>query len=252
VVAAKPGGVPPEEPSSTVPTSTTTDLIFGEDVNETKSKLRELMLQEKVSQLEKQLAKFSTLPLTKEFYETVQLNSCNVDDLVLAVYVEEYGSYKIIHKTSNYLHFVHSAILKNYEQRLSFKSAAGTPTTGSKPFPIDQSQMTEQDAAEFHTSKSPPDSSMLNADASLVHESSSMMMTMQNSPPGDNPEAQMFFNDRQLLPQWFVGKVILKEFCVARKVIELNFIINNILGFLFKSRILDFLTCFSYILIKNF
>ena len=46
----------------------------------------------------------------------------NIDDLVIAVYSESYGSYKIIHKSSNYLHFVHSAIFKSHEQRLSFKN----------------------------------------------------------------------------------------------------------------------------------
>lgn len=91
-----------------------------EDINQTKIKLRELMLMEKISQLEKQLALFTTLPVTND-YETIQLNSCNIDDLVVAVYSEEYGSYKIIHKSSNYLHFVHSAIFKSHEQRLSFK-----------------------------------------------------------------------------------------------------------------------------------
>ena len=91
-----------------------------EDINQTKMKLRELMLLEKITQLEKQLALFTTLPVTND-YETIQLNSCNIDDLVIAVYSEEYGSYKIIHKSSSYLHFVHSAIFKSHEQRLSFK-----------------------------------------------------------------------------------------------------------------------------------
>lgn len=95
-----------------------------EDINQTKIKLRELMLMEKVSQLEKQLSQFTTLPVTHD-YETIQLNSCNIDDLVIAVYNEDYGSYKIIHKSSNYLHFVHSAIFKSHEQRLSFKVSVG-------------------------------------------------------------------------------------------------------------------------------
>ena len=97
-----------------------TDIDEHEDINQTKVKLRELMLMEKVTQLEKQLALFTTLPVTHD-YETIQLNSCNIDDLVIAVYNEDYGSYKIIHKSSNYLHFVHSAIFKSHEQRLSFK-----------------------------------------------------------------------------------------------------------------------------------
>lgn len=63
-----------------------------------KAKLRELMLKERIGELEKQLAMLNTLPVTNNFYEAVQLNSCNVDDLVLAVYCEEYSSYKIIHK----------------------------------------------------------------------------------------------------------------------------------------------------------
>ena len=84
-------------------------------------KLRELMLMEKVTQLEKQLSLFTAIPITND-YETIQLHSCDIDDLVFAVYSESYGSYKIIHKSSNYLHFVHSAIFKSHEQRLSFKN----------------------------------------------------------------------------------------------------------------------------------
>lgn len=63
-----------------------------------KARLRELMLKERIGELEKQLSMLNTLPVTNNFYEAVQLNSCNVDDLVLAVYCEEYSSYKIIHK----------------------------------------------------------------------------------------------------------------------------------------------------------
>lgn len=63
-----------------------------------KCKLREAMLKDKVRELEKQLAALNTLPVTNNFYETVQLNSCNVDDLVLAVFSEEHNSYKVVYK----------------------------------------------------------------------------------------------------------------------------------------------------------
>jgi hypothetical protein len=175
-----------------------------------------------------------------------------VDDLVLAVYSEEYGSYKIIHKTSNYLHFVHSAILKNYEQRLSFKTT-GTPQSpvhvnklhfpGSMSPPssnmmsmvmaagnVDmmQSQIDVQRDYEA-LSKSPPTTRSAGVDgmtsgagdtSCLVTNESMMNVStvFKNSPPSDsNVPEHMFFNDKQL-PHWFIGKVLLKEFCVARKV----------------------------------
>ena len=106
--------------TTTTPTTSNNDLE-NEDITQTKMKLRELMLMEKITQLEKQLSLFTTIPITND-YETIQLHSCNIDDLVIAVYSESYGSYKIIHKSSNYLHFVHSAIFKSHEQRLSFKN----------------------------------------------------------------------------------------------------------------------------------
>jgi hypothetical protein len=114
------------------------------------------MLMEKITQLEKQLSLFTTLPVTND-YETIQLHSCNIDDLVIAVYSEAYGSYKIIHKSSNYLHFVHSAIFKSHEQRFSFKNpnAMNIKTSASSISLIQQ-----------HNSHSSPSSS------SPIHEMS--------------------------------------------------------------------------------
>ena len=223
--------------------------ILSDDVNETKSKLRELMLQEKVVQLEKQLAQFSTLPLTNNFYENIQLNSCNVDDLVLAVYSDEYSSYKIIHKTSSYLHFVHSAIMKNYEQRLSFKapeSPSGASNILNKQFGaglstspscalISESSMTMTGGAGQQLSQinecQSLDSNLLlvqqKTDAfqnNMVSTSclpSDLVSQLKDSPPATNENASsaenMFFSGDKQMPQWFVGKVILKEFCIARK-----------------------------------
>lgn len=182
-------------------------------MNEAKAKLRELMLQEKVSQLEKQLAMFSTLPVTNNYYETIQINSCNVDDLVLAVYSDEYGSYRIIHKTSNYLHFVHSAIFKNYEQRLSFKTEGGeiTASQSTADFSLEPTSSNNEQTqmmTSSHMSKSPSGNEM-----------TVIKGAMSSSPPnagGDHMENMFVAGEK---PAWFVGKVLLKEFCIARKVI---------------------------------
>ena len=92
-------------PDSTTTTSTapcyddtSEDSGGGASGQLVKSKLREVMLKDKVRELEKQLSMLNTLPVTNNFYETVQLNSCNVDDLVLAVFSEEHNSYRVVYK----------------------------------------------------------------------------------------------------------------------------------------------------------
>lgn len=182
------------------------------------------MLQEKINQLQKQLGMFTTLPLTNNFYETIQLNSCNLDDIVLAVYSEEYGSYKVIHKTSSYLHFVYSAVFKNFEQKLSFKNSSTSLTklginNEYSSSPNDQTQL-EVQFSEQSTSSQATGLSIISNEA----YTSSSINNLQISPSGKNQQLaeisensdNIFSGDKQ--PQWFVGKVLVKEFCVARKV----------------------------------
>jgi hypothetical protein len=232
----------------------TKELILSDDMNETKSKLREILLQEKVNQLEKQLAMFSTLPLTNNYYETIQLNSCNVDDLVLAVYSEEHGSYRVIHKTSTYMFFVHSAIFKNYEQRLTNKSNQGSMMTIPPSSPscsnLVQQQSTIQSNNDLNTlgcsstdlmqqNSNNSTSTAMNYDmitsiksilpsvaespANNYFEANSSTVENYETPFSSLPSINENNNKQQQLPQWFVGKVLTKEFCVARKVCHLNF-----------------------------
>jgi hypothetical protein len=205
-------------------------------------KLRELMLTEKITQLEKQLGLFTTLPVTND-YETIQLNSCNIDDLVIAVYNEAYGSYKIIHKSSNYLHFVHSAIFKSHEQRLSFKNPnasmrssqqlATSPMSDSPLSGIEQSQIefqfqnsnvnsNESTTVNLMASTSFLNNSSGNNSANYENNNSinEISCSLPHSPlvknsPSDNVQ-NIFLAEKQ--PQWFIGRVLVKEFCIARKV----------------------------------
>jgi len=206
----------------------------AEDINQTKIKLRELMLLEKISQLEKQLALFTTLPVTND-YETIQLNSCNIDDLVIAVFSEEYGSYKIIHKSSNYLHFVHSAIFKSYEQRLSFKANSSRGGSGSQlaASPVSESVLGRMVASESGDLQfgNPNDISVQSSSfqggipisvsttfeglGSVGEAGSSSHSPIVKNSPSDNIQS-IFLAEKQ--PQWFVGRVLVKEFCIARKV----------------------------------
>jgi hypothetical protein len=214
-------------------------LTSLEDMEKTKSKLKEIMLMEKISQLEKQMSLFTTLPLTND-YETIQLNSCNIDDLVIAVYSEEYNSYKIIHKTSTYLHFVHSAIFKSHEQRLSFKNNISNKS-------VINSSQSQNDLASNQTSTSPPvNDSLSNTNHNIEVESTdSANIKGSSSKSTDNPITvscsvndlttnnmglasplvknspaddidSIFLSEKQ--PQWFVGRVLVKEFCIARRV----------------------------------
>ena len=242
--------------TSKVTTKETKANPEGEDINQTKIKLRELMLLEKITQLEKQLSLFTTLPVTND-YETIQLNSCNIDDLVIAVYSEAYGSFKIIHKSSNYLHFVHSAIFKSHEQRLSFKNPnssmkssqmATSPMSDSPLSAIEQSQIELQFPIstnnEFpsvgntiHKSLSANISSIVNFESGVAAASVAEASVLSHSPliknsPSDNVQ-NMFLADKQ--PQWFVGRVLVKEFCIARKVFAIySFILIKIRILLFK------------------
>ena len=202
------------------------------EVNEAKSKLKEVMLKEKIEQLEKQLSLLSTLPVTND-YETIQLNSCNIDDLVIAIYSEEHNSYKILHKSSTYLHFVHSAIFKSHEQKLSFKNANESVVKASQlnsqysTSPSDQTnfdiQFADMNASSAipHT-PSTPNLSKINdiSNINSVIASSSMTADLNSSPfvknsPSDNID-NIFLSEKQ--PQWFIGRVLVKEFCIARRV----------------------------------
>ena len=234
--------------SSTNPDESTKQL---DDMEKTKSKLKEIMLVEKISQLEKQLSLFTTLPLTND-YETIQLNSCNIDDLVIAVYSDEYNSYKIIHKTSSYLHFVHSAIFKNHEQRLSFKNAC---TTGSSKLAINSSQSQNDILLNQYSTSPPNDNTNIDIESTSETNKSNIRISdstnqisnisvscsselisnnnntnvnlasplVKNSPADDIDS--IFMSEKQ--PQWFVGRVLVKEFCIARRVF--NFGLNYIL-----------------------
>ena len=208
-----------------------------DDPEKTKSKLRDLMLVEKISQLEKQLALLTTLPITSD-YETIQLNSCNIDDLVIAVYSEEYNSYKIIvHKTSSYLHFVHSAIFKSHEQRLSFKSKTintnssnGNTTNANMSKILETSEIMNTNENNVLTvtccseqPSSPSSGGGVNirpsgADAATAGDNvaQSQSIVAKNSPVNDDMD-NMFMSDKQ--PDWFVGRVLVKEFCIARRVV---------------------------------
>ncbi len=213
-----------------------------DDMEKAKSKLKEIMLVEKISQLEKQLSQFTTLPLTND-YETIQLNSCNIDDLVIAVYSDEYNSYKIIHKTSSYLHFVHSAIFKNHEQRLSFKNACAT---GSGKLAINSSQSQNDILLNQYSTSPPNDNTNIDVESTSETNKSNIKISDSNnqisnisvscssdfinnnnntnvnlaSPlvknsPADDIDS-IFMSEKQ--PQWFVGRVLVKEFCIARRV----------------------------------
>lgn len=220
-------------------TPTEKDNAEVEDITQTKIKLRELLLMEKISQLEKQLSKFTTLPVTNDF-ETIQLYSCNIDDLVIAVYSEHHGSYKIIHKSSNYLHFVHSAIFKSHEQRLSFKnpnsllkqsqmmSVTMSPSTSPITTANEMSQLDIQFPPVSGVVGGARDSSDTSASVMCSAIKSEIILTDETSTttslpnplvknsPSDNIH-NIFLSEKQ--PQWFVGRVLVKEFCIARKVI---------------------------------
>ena len=231
-----------------LPVSTDQENIDTEDINQTKMKLKELMLLEKITQLEKQLSLFTTLPVTND-YETIQLHSCNIDDLVIAVYSESYGSYKIIHKSSNYLHFVHSAIFKSHEQRLSFKNPNSMSIRAShlatSPSSSPLNEISQMELQFVTTNPSDIDSTIASSSSSfnqqkMYHNQQSDMVgsddtahsstpnpLVKNS-PSDNIH-NIFMSEKQ--PQWFVGRVLVKEFCIARKV-SLKLIFSNFFSFL--------------------
>lgn len=187
-----------EEGGDEMSATLNTDTQKIEDLNETKWKWREVMLKEKIRELEKQLSMLNTLPVTNNFYETVQLNSCNKDDLVLAVYSEEHSSYKIIYKTSNYLHFVHSTLFKNCEHKLAQKVNFNTigKSGNSSNSNAEQQQLDELDQQQ----KSSENSCASNQGAENM---SNLIDCSENS---DKHSA------------WFIGKVLFKEFCIAKKV----------------------------------
>ena len=198
--------------------------IETEDINQTRMKLRELMLLEKITQLEKQLSLFTTLPVTND-YETIQLHSCNIDDLVIAVYSESYGSYKIIHKSSNYLHFVHSAIFKSHEQRLTFKNQNSMSLKQSQLLASPSSSpINEISQIDIQFPNNDMDSaiassftcSTLKSDMNIDENSSQTPNPVVKNSPSDNIH-NIFLSEKQ--PQWFVGRVLVKEFCIARKVL---------------------------------
>ncbi|CAF0759074.1 unnamed protein product [Brachionus calyciflorus] len=199
--------------SQEIDTNKTTDELLKCDPNETKTKLKELMLQEKINQLQKQLSMFHTLPLTNNFYETIQLNSCNMNDVVLAVYSEEYGSYRVVHRTSNYLHFVYSVVFKNHEQKLSIKSPSNsTNRINSAEFSTSPSNE-NGDIMEVNEQQSQQEEQL---NAILNDNQISCSFQSDSTITNDNNNSDNFFaSDKQ--PQWFVGKVLVKEFCVARK-----------------------------------
>jgi hypothetical protein len=187
-----------------------------------KIRLREIMLSEKNQQLEKQLALLTTLPVTND-YETIQLNSCNIDDLVIAVYSEEYGSYRIIHKSSNYLHFVHSAIFSSHEQRLSFK-ATGTGNTstsgGDQKLPTSEDASANEKVKEKEPSNNIDDSQrMIDTNQSNHNTTTAISCSIVKNSPMENVD-DIFMSEQQ--PAWFIGRVLVKEFCVARKVNDLK------------------------------
>nr|AWV66677.1 RB1-inducible coiled-coil protein 1 [Brachionus koreanus] len=192
-----------------IDTNKTTDELLHCDQIEANSKLKELMLQEKINELKKQLDMFHTLPLTDNFYETIQINSCNTDDLVLAVYSEEHGAYRVVYKTSNYLHFVYSAVFKNFEQKLCIKSN----NSGSKLNTINISQYSSSPQNDQS------DIVHLNENVANNQDESQPTQSILNSVQADSSSAEcsenIFNSEKQ--PQWFVGKVLLKEFCVARR-----------------------------------
>jgi hypothetical protein len=219
-----------EEPS-TVKTN-----LDDENVNETKAKLKEIMYKEKIEQLEKRLSLLSTLPITND-YETIQLNSCNIDDLVIAIFSEEHNSYKIIHKSSAYLHFVHSAIFKSHEHKLTIKSSE---SSNNVPILLSPDLADEQSTAQFEmqfdnsnksndplnqsqqssslnnissslNNKNSKNGNILTSDLNFLHSTSPLV---KNS-PSDNID-NIFLKNEQ--PQWFIGRVIVKEFCIARRV----------------------------------
>jgi len=215
-----------------LPISVGQENLSTEDINQTKMKLKELMLLEKITQLEKQLSLFTTLPVTND-YETIQLHSCNIDDLVIAVYSESYGSYKIIHKSSNYLHFVHSAIFKSHEQRLSFKNPNSINIRAShlatSPSSSPLNEVSQMELQFVTTNPSDIDSSIAsssnhqkmysNQQSDIVGSddtaNSSTPNPLVKNSPSDNIH-NIFMSEKQ--PQWFVGRVLVKEFCIARKV----------------------------------
>lgn len=215
-------------------TTTTNNELENEDITQTKMKLRELMLMEKITQLEKQLSLFTTIPITND-YETIQLHSCNIDDLVIAVYSESYGSYKIIHKSSNYLHFVHSAIFKSHEQRLSFKNPnainiktsqllMNSSPSSSSPINEMSSHIINDDISSissFINTNNNKNTSDNNNNDEICSASSSMPNPLVKNSPSDNIH-NIFLSEKQ--PQWFVGRVLVKEFCIARKVYAFHFI----------------------------
>ncbi|RNA12310.1 hypothetical protein BpHYR1_016565 [Brachionus plicatilis] len=192
-----------------IDTNRITHELLNCDQTETNSKLKELMLQEKINELKKQLDMFHTLPVTNNFYETIQINSCNLEDLVMAVYSEEHGSYRVVHKTSNYIHFVYSAVFKNFEHKLCIKAnnsgsklnTIGTSQYSSSP-QNDQSDIVHLNEIAPSQDESQPTQSILNS-------------VQVDNMGADCSELNMFNAEKQ--PQWFVGKVLVKEFCVARK-----------------------------------
>jgi hypothetical protein len=208
-------------------TTNNTDLVLVEDLanlNETKNKLKEIMYKEKIEQLEKRLSLLSTLPVTND-YETIQLNSCNIDDLVIAIFSEEHNSYKIIHKSSTYLHFVHSAIFKSHEQKLSFKveslNGKSSPTTQQPP-PAATDLLDQSLACQFDNTTttnlimsnfSTADFNFANLLSTSPSTSTSTKILVKNS-PSDNIDSIFLKNEQ---PQWFIGRVLVKEFCIARR-----------------------------------
>lgn len=197
--------------NSQIDTNKTTNELLNCDQIETNAKLKELMLQEKINELKKQLDMFHTLPVTNNFYETIQINSCNTDDLVLAVYSEEHSSYRVVYKMSNYLHFVYSAVFKNYEHKLCIKAN----NSGSK--------LNNNGTSQYSSSPQNDQSDIvhLNENASNSQDDNQQVQSVLNSVQIDNTSADysenIFNGDKQ--PQWFVGKVLVKEFCVARRVL---------------------------------
>ena len=169
-------------------------------------------------------------------------NSCSAGDLVLVIYDFGYCAYKIVYQHSPYIHFVHTDSIKIFDSNSQiYKEFINSsndvdidvlakldciplvillPSSPSSPSNLDETFAAMQFNREViqnligptiynnGDNMLPPTTSKLEASTSTL--TSSCINNLTSSVITTN-------NNSLNKPLWFIGRVIHKEFCIARK-----------------------------------
>jgi hypothetical protein len=139
----------------------------------------------------------------------VSLHTCSPNDLVLVVYDDEHLSYRVVNQSSTYTHFVHTDSLKYFEAFLSGyggdRNLLASPSSSPSSMPSPPMDVFEN----FYRLN-------VNANAAAAVAASGQMAPHAALIEliGLATPAPQYMHAK---PMWFVGKVLLKEFCIAKK-----------------------------------